>query len=78
LTLEGLVIRFMRSLREVTSMIRMTKSRRMRWAGQVARMGSKRNAYSILVRKPEGKRPRGRQRRRWVDTIKMMDWIDLA
>jgi hypothetical protein len=50
-------------------------------------MGEKRNAYWILVGKPEGKRPLGRPRRRWVDTIKMdlrerewdgMDWIDLA
>jgi hypothetical protein len=50
-------------------------------------MGAKRNAYRILVGKPEGKRPLGRPRRRWVDNIKMdlgeigwdgMDWIDLA
>jgi hypothetical protein len=50
-------------------------------------MGEKRNAYMILVRKPEGKRPLGRPRRRWADNIKMdlreigwdsMDWIDLA
>jgi hypothetical protein len=69
------------------SMIRMMKSRRMRWAGYVARMGEKRNAYMILVRKPERKRPLGRPRRRWVDNIKMglremgwsgLDWIDLA
>jgi hypothetical protein len=65
----------------------MIKSRRMRWAGHVARMGEKRNAYTILVGKPEGKRPLGRTRRRWVDNIKIdfreigwdgMDWIDLA
>jgi hypothetical protein len=65
----------------------MIKSRRMIWAGHVARMGEKRNAYRILVGKPERKRPLGRQRRRWVDNIKMdlrevgwdgMDWIDLA
>jgi hypothetical protein len=65
----------------------MIKSRRMRWAGHVARMGEKRNAYRILVGKPEGKRPLGRPRRRWVDNIKMdlreigwdgMEWIELA
>jgi hypothetical protein len=53
----------------------------------VARIGEKRNAYRIFVGKPEGKRPMGRPRRRWVDNIKMdlreirwdvMDWIDLA
>jgi hypothetical protein len=64
----------------------MIKSRRMRWAEHVARMGAKRNAYRILVGKPDGKRPLGRSRRRWVDNIKMdlgeigwdgMDWIDL-
>jgi hypothetical protein len=69
------------------SIIRMIKSRRMRWAGHVARMGEKRNAYRILVGKPEDTRPLGRPRRRWVDDIKMdlreigwdgMDWIDLA
>jgi hypothetical protein len=51
--------------------IRIIKSRRMRWAGHVARMGEKRNAYMLLVGKPEGKRPLGRPRRRWVDNIKM-------
>jgi hypothetical protein len=50
-------------------MIRMIKSRRMRWAGHVARMGGKRNAYRILVGKPEGKRLLGRPRRRWVSNI---------
>jgi hypothetical protein len=47
------------------------KSRRMRWAGHVARMGEKRNAYRILVGNIEVKRPLGRPRRRWVDNIKM-------
>jgi hypothetical protein len=65
----------------------MIKPIRMRWAGHAARMGEKRNAYRILVGKPEGKRPLGRPRRRWVDNIKMdlrmigwdgVDWIDLA
>jgi hypothetical protein len=69
------------------SIIRIIKSRRMRWAGHVARMGEKRNAYRLLVGKPEGKRPLGRPRRRWVDNIKMdlleigwggVDWIGLA
>jgi hypothetical protein len=69
------------------SIIRIIKSRRMRWAGHVARMVEKRNAYGILVGKPEGKRPLGRPRRRWENNIKMdlreiglgvMDWIDLA
>jgi hypothetical protein len=65
----------------------MIKSRRMRCAGNVVQMGKKRSAYRILVEKPEGKRPLGRQRCRWVDNINMdlreigwggMDWIDLA
>jgi hypothetical protein len=43
----------------------------MRWAGHVARIGDKRNAYKLLVRKPEGKNPLGRPRRRWVDNIRM-------
>jgi hypothetical protein len=59
----------------------------MRWAGHTARIGERRNAYRILVGKPEGKRPLGIPRRRWVDNIKMdlievgwdgRDWIDLA
>jgi hypothetical protein len=49
----------------------MIKSRRMRWVGHVAQMGEKRNAYRILVRKPEGKRTLGRPRRMWVDNNKM-------
>jgi hypothetical protein len=66
------------------NIIRMIKSKRMRWAGHVARMGETRNAYRILVGKSEGKRPLGRPRRRLVDNIKMdlreirwdgMDWI---
>jgi hypothetical protein len=51
--------------------MRMIKSRRMRWAGHVAQMGERRNAYRILVVNPEGKRPLGRPRRMWVDNIKM-------
>jgi hypothetical protein len=51
--------------------IRMSKSRRMRWEGPEVRVGEKRNAYTILVGKPEGNRPLGRPRRRLVDNIKM-------
>jgi hypothetical protein len=51
--------------------IRRIKLRRMRWAGHVARMGEGRDVYSVLVGKPEGKRPLGRPRRRWEDGIKM-------
>jgi hypothetical protein len=69
------------------SVIRIIKSRRMRWAGHVARMGEKRNVCRLLVGKPEGKRPLGRPRRRGMDNIKMglldiglnvVDWICLA
>jgi hypothetical protein len=49
----------------------MIKSRRMRWAGHVARMGAKRTAYRILMGKPEGKRPLETPRRRWMGNIKM-------
>jgi hypothetical protein len=49
----------------------MLKSSRIRWAGHVAQMGEKRNAYRILVGKPEGKRSMGRPRHRWVGNIKM-------
>jgi hypothetical protein len=55
----------------VYSRIRIIKSRKMTWAGHVARMGEKRNACRILLGKPEGKRPLRRPRRRWVDNIKM-------
>jgi hypothetical protein len=53
------------------NILRVIKSRRMRWTGHVARMGKKRGVYRILVGKPEGKRPHGRPRRRWEDNIKM-------
>jgi hypothetical protein len=53
------------------SIIRMIKSRIMRWAGHVSRMGAKRNAYRILVENPEGKRLLARPRRRWVNNIKL-------
>jgi hypothetical protein len=69
------------------STISMTKSRSVRWAGYVARMGTKRNSCRILVVMSEGKRPVGKPKRRWVDNIKMylreiewgsMHWTDLA
>ena len=69
------------------NILRVIKSRRMSWAGHVARMGEERGAYRVLVGKPEGKRPLGRPRRRWVDNIRMdlrevgcgyVDWIGLA
>jgi len=53
------------------NIVRVVKSRRMRWAGHVARMGQGRGVYRILVEKPEGKRPLERPRRRWEDNIKM-------
>jgi hypothetical protein len=53
------------------SIFKIIKSRRMRWLGHVARMGEKRNAYRILVGKPEGKRTLRIPRRRWEDNIKM-------
>jgi hypothetical protein len=49
----------------------MIKSRRMRWAGHVARMGDGRGIYRVLLERPEGKRPLGRPRLRWEDNIKM-------
>ena len=67
--------------------VRVIKSRRMRWAGHVACMGEERGACRVLVGKPEGKRPLGRPRHRWVDNIRMdlqevgcghVDWIGLA
>jgi hypothetical protein len=51
--------------------IRQVKSRRMRWAGHVARMGEERKVYKVLVGKPEGKRSLGRLKRRWEDEIRM-------
>ena len=68
------------------NIVRVIKSRRMIWAGHVARMGEERGLHRILVGKPEGRRPLGRPRRRWVDNIRnlqevgcgYMDWIGLA
>ena len=53
------------------NIVRVIKSRRMRWAGHVARIGEVRGVYRVLVGKPEGKRPMGKPRRRWVDNIKV-------
>ena len=53
------------------NIVRVIKLRRMRWAGHVALMDERRGVYRVLVGKPEGKRPLGRPRRRWEDTIKM-------
>jgi hypothetical protein len=53
------------------TIVRVRKSRRMRWAGHVARMWEGRGVYRVLVRKPEGKRPLGRPRCRWEGNIKM-------
>ena len=70
-----------------TNLIRNLKLRRLRWAGHVARMELSRNAYRVLVGKPEGKRPLGRPTRRWEDNIKVElrkvgcdsgDWVNLA
>jgi hypothetical protein len=69
------------------TIVRVIKSRRMRWAGHVARMGEERGVYRVLVGKPEGNRPLGRPRLRWEDNIMTdhqemgcggMDWIELA
>jgi hypothetical protein len=68
------------------NIIRVIKSRRMRWAGHVAHMGENKGAYRILMERPEGRLPLGRSRRRSEDNIKMylqevgwgMDWIELS
>ena len=69
------------------NIVRAIKSRRMRWAGHVARMGEREGVYRVLVGKSDGKRPLGRPRRRWKDDIKIdlrevgcrgVDWIELA
>jgi hypothetical protein len=77
----------LRNLYSSPDIIRQIKSRRMRWAGHVARMGEGRNVYRVLVGRSEGKRPLGRPRRRWDGGIKMdlseigwggVEWIHLA
>ena len=78
---------FRAQFKERMGPVRVIKSRRMRWTGHVARMGEERGVCRVLVGKPEGKRPLGRPRRRWVDNIRMdlqevgcgcMDWIGLG
>jgi hypothetical protein len=75
------------SLYSSPNIVRMIKSRRMRWAGHVARMGERGGVYRVLVGRPEGKGPMGRPRRRWENNIKMdlreiridgANWIQLA
>jgi hypothetical protein len=75
------------SLYSSPNVVMVIKSKRMRWAGHVARMGEGRGVYRVLVGSPEGKRPLGRPRRRWEDNIKLdlretrndgANWIRLA
>jgi hypothetical protein len=74
-------------LYSLPNIVRVVKSRRIRWAGHVARVGEDRGVYRVLVGKPEGKRLLGRPRRRWEDNIKMDlqevegdrgEWMELA
>ena len=69
------------------NIVRLIKSRRVRWAGRVARMGERRGIYRVLVGKPDGKRPFGRPRHRWEDNIKTdllevgcggLDWLRIG
>jgi hypothetical protein len=74
-------------LYSLPNIVRVIKSRRIRWAGHVARIGEDRGVHRVLVGKPEGNRPLGRPKRRWEDNIKMDlqqvggahgDWMELA
>ena len=74
-------------LYSLPNIVRVVKSRRMRWAGHMGRMGEDRGVHRVLVGEPEGNRPLGRPRRRWEDNIKMDlqevgggrgDWMELA
>jgi hypothetical protein len=62
---------FQQKLYSSPNIVRVIKSRRMRWAGHVARMGKVRGVYRVLVGKPEGERPLGRSRCSWEDNIKV-------
>ena len=77
----------LRDLYSLPNIVRVVKSTRMRWAGHVARMSEEKRVYRVLVGKPDGRRPLGRPRHRWVDNIRMdlqevgcgyMEWIGLA
>ena len=76
----------LRDLYSLPNIVRVVKSRRMRWVGLVTRMGEVTGVHRVLVGKPEGKRPLGRPRCRWEDRIKMdlrevgggEDWMKLA
>jgi hypothetical protein len=78
---------YIETIRTSLNIVRVIKSRRIRWAGHVARMGDGRGVDRVLVGRPEGKRPLGRPRRRWEDNIKLdlreigidgANWIPLA
>jgi hypothetical protein len=80
-------VKELNDLYSLPNIVRVVKSRRMRWAGHVARMGEERGVHMVLVGKPEGKRPLGRPRRKWDDNSKMdvqevgggrRDWMELA
>jgi hypothetical protein len=75
------------NLYSLPNFVRVVKSRRMRWAGHVVRVGEGRGVHRVLVGKPEGTRPLGRPKRRWEDNIKMdlqevgggdEDWLERA
>jgi hypothetical protein len=65
----------MNDMYSLTNIVRVVKSRRMRWAGHVARMGEERGVHRLLVGKPEGKRPLGRPRRRWRIILRMLEGV---
>jgi hypothetical protein len=82
--MEKITYEELKDLYSLPNIVRVVKSRRMRWAGHVARMGEGRGVHGVLVGRPEGKRPLGRPSRRWENNIKMdlqelgcggMDWI---
>ena len=87
LVINQLNAQMLNDLYSSPNIVRVIKSRRMRWAGHVERMGEERGVCRVLVGKPEGRSPLGRPRRRWVDNIRTdlqkvgcgyMDWIGLA